>query len=290
MSGYLRSDPCPVPPFQQVPPRIAVLIPVFEPTLVLEEMIERLVEFGAPAILVVDDCSGPEYQAVLDRIAEQPTVHLLRHCRRQGRGTALKTGMLYFLDHLRHYIGVVTADAHGQHTAEDVLRVARALNRAPRLAILGARAFEGIQGSGLVAPKRLIVANRVIAYLFRAYTGVPLSDAQTGLRGLPASLVERLVTLPGSGYEYEMAVLLYIARSGHPLAEQPIRMVCGGGNWDAHFRPLADSWRVLCMLMAKRQVEVAAPQFIVPNRRSTDVDNPPIEAPDRNRRREVPRV
>ncbi|HEX9200404.1 MAG TPA: glycosyltransferase family 2 protein [Acidobacteriaceae bacterium] len=238
-------------PYCDAPPKVAIVIPAYRPTSVLEDLLEYLVEFGVPAILLVDDGSGPTRQRLFERIAREPRVHVLRHAANQGKGMALKTGMRYFLEHLRHYTGLVTADADGRHSVDDILRVARALHRAPQLAILGARTFSG--GATASSSRRTLMGNRMMAFLFRAFTGVPLSDAQTGLRGLPTSLLPSLLALPGSRYEYEMSVLTHIARSGHPLAEQPIRTVSAVDSSDSDFRLVADSWRVFRTLISSPQ-------------------------------------
>jgi glycosyltransferase involved in cell wall biosynthesis len=249
----------------QAPPRVAVLIAAYEPARSLEHLIEQLTEAGVPAILVVDDGSRPERRRAFARIALNPAVHVLRHTRSEGKGMALKTGMRYFVEHLGHYTGLVTADADGQHSADDVLRVARALYKAPRLAILGARSFCRLSAeSRRAVPQRVLIGNRLMIFLFRAFTGLPLSDAQTGLRGLPTALLPRLLELPGSRYEYEMQVLLHIARSGHPLAEQPIRILPDAGNMDLHFRLLSDTWRLIRTLLAAPQPSSGKPEVSAP--------------------------
>jgi glycosyltransferase involved in cell wall biosynthesis len=239
-------------PSLDVSSRIAVLIPAYQPTIVLEDMVGYLVEFGVPAILIVDDGSGPKHQKVFERLTQQPCVHVLRHPLNRGKGAALKTGLRYFLQHFSHYAGLITADGDGQHSVDDVLRMARAMDRAPGLTILGARALDGlpIAYANPEMPKRIVMGNRVLAILFRMLTGTSLSDTQTGLRGLPTVLLPRLLGLPGNRYEYEMNVLMHIARNGHPLAEQPIRMISGPGVSRTHFRPVADSLRLLHALMA----------------------------------------
>jgi hypothetical protein len=168
-----------------------------------------------------------------------------------GRGASIKTGLRYFLDHLGHYAGLVTADGNGQHNAEDIIRIARSLHRSPELAILGARVFEEAspEYEKFGVPKRVIAANRVMAFLFRAITGVALSDARTGLRGLPTVILPQLLEVPGSGQDYDMRVLLHLARTGYPLAEQPIRMLRGVGDPEWDFRPVVDTWRVVQALL-----------------------------------------
>jgi glycosyltransferase involved in cell wall biosynthesis len=227
------------------PAGVAVLIVTYEPGRALVDIVEPLVRTGAPAILVVDDGSSPARQWVLNKVALEPTVHLLRHSAPQGRGAALKTGMQYFLDHLRHYAGLVTVAADGQYSAEDVLRVARALHRSPTLAILGAREFGTSDCLSTHRSSSRPLADRLLGVLFRVLTGIGLADVQTRLRALPTQLLPRLLRIPGSRYDYELAMLLHIARSGYPLAEHAILGRLESRSADPGFRPVADSLRFL---------------------------------------------
>ncbi|MDP9040139.1 MAG: glycosyltransferase family 2 protein [Acidobacteriota bacterium] len=239
------------------PRDVAVLIPAFAPTESLIDLVDRLSDAGVPAVLVVDDGSPADAQPLFELLASNPRVHLLRHPGNEGKGSALKTGIRYFLRHQAHLKGLVTADADGQHAADDVVRVARALHRSPRLVIVGARNFDVplYPAPPLdVPPLRSLIGNRVTALLFRWMTGVPLADAQCGLRALPTSLLPALLKLPGRRYEYEMSMLVWVAQTRHPLAEQPIRTLYGPGTPESHFRPMRDSARVLRALFARGSV------------------------------------
>jgi len=244
---------------RHAPRDVAVLIPAYQPTAALEELVDRLVYAGVPAILLVDDGSSGDHRPIFERLALQPQVHLLRHARNQGKGAALKTGIRYFLDHLAHWKGLVTAGADGQHAAADVVRLARALHQSPRRAVLGARSFRLTPRSGPGFSLGSVLGNRLTAALFSAITRTPVSDAHSGLRALPATLLPRLLNLPGSGPEYEMSALLYIARTLHPLAEQPIRTLHPIANPALQFRPLADSLRVLRALLSRPAYAPLAP-------------------------------
>jgi dolichol-phosphate mannosyltransferase len=272
---FLNPQPQPSRSQRTAPREVAILIPAYNPGAALELLVARLTYAGVPAILLVDDGSCGACQKLFARLAANPRVHLLRHAQNLGKGAALKTGIRYFLEHLSHYKGVVTADADGQHAAEDVLRVARCLHKSPHLAILGARTFHLLpdpipaaraSGGPLRAaetaqaaaadwastsapPLRSVLGNRISAALFRALTRVPLADAQTGLRALPTTALAGLLPLPGTRYEFEMSVLLHLVRSGHPIAEQPIHTVYAEENAGSHFRPLVDSARVLFALL-----------------------------------------
>ncbi|MBD3780558.1 MAG: glycosyltransferase [Micrococcales bacterium] len=231
-----------------------VLIPSYQP----DERLVRLVadlRGAAPDVhvLVVDDGSGPADRALFDAV-DALGATVLTHPENRGKGCALKTG---FAHAERHHPGqdVVCADSDGQHSVADVLRVAAALAAQPagrRACVLGARAFSG------PVPARSALGNRVTAWLFLLTTGVRLRDTQTGLRGYPSDLLPWLRTVRGERFEYELNVLLRTAADGLPVEEVEIATIYLERNASSHFRPLADSVRVLAPLLLFSASSLAA--------------------------------
>jgi putative flippase GtrA len=170
-------------------------------------------------------------------------VHVLRHAVNLGKGRALKTGFNFVLDRFPHLLGVVTADADGQHRVEDVVRVAEALEASPRRTVLGCRQFVG------AVPMRSRFGNTMTRWVFRFVTGTGVSDTQTGLRGFPLSKLAELMGLAGERYEYEMTVLGHLCRTGSSVVEVPIATVYLDGNRSSHFDPIRDSMRIYFVLL-----------------------------------------
>lgn len=217
-----------------------VLIPAYEPDERLPRLVAELHAAGAE-ILVVDDGSGPRHREVFEA-AVAAGAELLVHPRNLGKGQALKTGLAR-LQLERPGEDIVTADADGQHTVRDILRVgaelqADAQRRTPVL-VLGCRAVTG------KVPLRSRLGNAAARATFLLAAGWRLSDTQTGLRGIPAAIVPWLLAQPGNRFEYEQQVLLRAHRDGIGTREVPIRTVYLGRNESSHFRPVRDSLRVM---------------------------------------------
>jgi len=189
-------------------------------------------------VLVVDDGSGPRWNALFAAV-RAAGAEVVRLPENRGKGEALKTGLRWLLEH-RPGEGVVTADSDGQHTVEDIARVAREARERPGTLVLGARAL-----GGRGVPWRSRVGNAISRGLFRLSAGFPVSDTQTGLRGASAGLLPWLVSVPGRRFEYEQQALLRAASAGVGVAEVPIETVYLDGNSGTHFRPVRDSIRVL---------------------------------------------
>lgn len=220
--------------------RCGVLIPAYEPGEALPALTRALMDKGVPVVVVNDgSATGLEY---FERIRAQGAV-VLEHGENLGKGRALKTGLAWMAE--QGYEGVVTADADGQHSLEDILRVARALAGGSRRLVLGIRDVSRM-------PNRSRTGNRLTRTLFRLLYGIKLQDTQTGLRGIPLTGENRsgLLSLTGERYEYEMEMLIE-AGELFPAGIQELEIetiYLEDSDTSSHFRPLADGARIYSVL------------------------------------------
>ena len=212
-----------------------VLIPAYQPDEKLVQLVAKLREKDI-AVTVVDDGGGADYAHIFEQVTEEGAF-VLYHTENKGKGTALKTGISH-LKKQAHVKGIVTADADGQHTPQDICLVIGAMVKHPDVLVIGARAFSGN------VPARSRFGNALTRGIFRLATGLKVTDTQTGLRGLPRRLFEELSVLEGDRYEYEMNMLLNIERWGVEYIEVPIETVYIEDNKSSHFHPLRDSWLI----------------------------------------------
>jgi len=223
-----------------------VLIPAYEPGPRLSELTRRLLAQDEDIdVVIVDDGSGLAFRSAFDD-ASRAGARVLHHDTNRGKGSALKTGIRHVLEEMPGE-DVVTADADGQHTADDIARVADALRTdaadGRSALILGSRKFTGD------VPLRSRVGNAVSRGLFLVAAGWRASDTQTGLRGIPAAVLPWLLDVPGDRFEYETEMLLRLRRAGHDARELPIETVYLEQNASSHFRPIVDSLRVMLPLV-----------------------------------------
>jgi glycosyltransferase involved in cell wall biosynthesis len=212
-----------------------ILIPAYNPDARLVELAAALRD-RAFQILVVDDGSTTGCD-VFQRLARDG-FSVLRHTVNQGKGAALKTGLAWLAENHPETPVIVTADADGQHRPDDIARVAEEAVKHPQALTLGVRAFTG------KVPFRSRFGNWWTRVFFFLSTGLWIRDTQTGLRGIPAALSERIRTLPGDRYEYEMAMLTDAKRHPAPPVQIPIETVYIAENASSHFSPLRDTIRI----------------------------------------------
>ncbi len=214
-----------------------VLIPAYQPDEQLLLLTERLINNTDYHIVVVNDGSASEKDAIFAQLPD--TVTVLQHEQNCGKGRAMKTGMTYIREHFPETEGVVIVDADGQHLLPDIQRVCEEQAAHPDAIILGSRRFTG------KVPMRSLVGNTITRYVFALASGVMVHDTQTGLRAFSVKRIPELLALKGERYEYEMYMLLGAAEQHIPLREVYIETVyLDEENSSSHFNPLKDSLRI----------------------------------------------
>ncbi|MGA2433716.1 MAG: bifunctional glycosyltransferase family 2/GtrA family protein [Bryobacteraceae bacterium] len=222
---------------------IAVIIPAFRPEPALFELVRDIAESQFTAIFIIDDGSGPEFQGIFEECRRLPRTTVLQHATNFGKGAALKTGMHAAISAHPDIIGVVTADADGQHDPADIRCIAVELVNHPDRLVLGVRTFSG------AVPLRSRAGNLITRAVMRLLLGQRLTDTQTGLRGIPRTLIPCLLRIGSSGYEFELDVLIAVKHHGCAVWETAIRTIYREGNRCSHFNPLVDSMKIYFVLL-----------------------------------------
>lgn len=211
-----------------------ILIPAYKPDNKLIETLEKLSEEDY-ALLVVDDGSGDAYDEIFIQAARYSRV--IRYAVNRGKGGAMKQGMRCIKKCFPDAQYFITADADGQHKPEDIKKVSAYLLENGGF-VIGCREFVGD------VPFRSRFGNTITRGVYRMVSGVRVKDTQTGLRGFECSMIDWLLAVPGTRYEYEMNVLMSAARDGITIGEVGIQTIYENNNESSHFRPLQDSVKI----------------------------------------------
>jgi glycosyltransferase involved in cell wall biosynthesis len=237
-----------------------IIIPVYQPERALIGIIEKLIKNTLSPIILVDDGSSIEHRQTFELASASKRVTLLTHNINQGKGAALKTAFHYFIEHFRQENpGVVTVDADGQHKTEDVMRVIASLKSHPDQMTLGSREFDE------KVPFRSRFGNVMTKKIFELTIGHRISDTQTGLRAIPASLLQTLTQLSSNRYDFELEMLITAVGQKVTIQEIPIKTIYENNNESSHFNPLLDSFRVYFVFLrfATASIVATAIDYIV---------------------------
>jgi len=195
--------------------RSIVLVPSYNEVATLASVVSELRERRPDLdVLVVDDASTDgtgDLLASLDASWLQLGQHL-------GVGGAVRAGLRFARG--LGYECVLRIDADGQHAAQQLDRLTKALAEGEADAAVGTR-FRGSGGERPVGLRR--IAHRAIAACLSGLTGRPVTDPTSGLWAFGARAVVLLSEHYPRGYS-EPELLLFLHRNGLRVVEVPVEM------------------------------------------------------------------
>lgn len=227
---------------------VCAVIPTYQNAKTLLKVVadvHRVVD----TVFVVDDGSNDGTAALLDKATgnERPE-KVLTHPKNCGKGAALKTGLTYARQQGFRY--AVTVDADGQHRADDIPALLKAVEEEPDALAIGSR---GLQHENM--PAKSTFANRFSNFWFALQTLQRLPDTQSGLRVYPLRRLHGLRWM-SARYEAELTLLVFSAWAGVKLLPVPVSVYYPPRDQRVtHFRPGRDFTRIsvlntlLCFLM-----------------------------------------
>ena len=219
---------------------IIVLIPAYKPDARLVELVRELRDRQLDVMLVDD--GGQEAFAPIFAQCRELGAEVAVHTVNLGKGRALKTGINAALLRWPELRAIVTADADGQHTPKDILRLIDAVDEHPNTLVLGSRKFTGD------VPFKSRWGNRITRTVYGLASGVRIYDTQTGLRALPRCALDEMLRIDGERYEYEMNVLLKLRDMKLGVFEVPIETIYINDNAGSHFNPVRDAFRIYLVI------------------------------------------
>ncbi len=211
------------------------LIPAYNPDSKLEKLVEELLK-NHYEVIVINDGSKATSDQVFSNVETKCMV--IDHEMNKGKGQALKTGLSYIRDNYQENYIVVTMDCDGQHTLKDAMKLCKFTENHPDYLVLGSRKLDQN------VPLRSKVGNMITRYVYSLASGVDVYDTQTGLRAFSNKLVEEMLEIKGDRYEYEINVLLQLAKEGVPIKEITIQTIYIDNNSESHFHPIKDSFKI----------------------------------------------
>ena len=227
---------------------VCAVIPTYQNAKTLLQVVadvHRVVD----TVIVVDDGSNDGTAALLDKATgnERPE-KVLTHPKNCGKGAALKTGLTFA--HQQGFRYAVTVDADGQHRADDIPALLKAVEEEPDALAIGSR---GLQHENM--PAKSTFANRFSNFWFALQTLQRLPDTQSGLRVYPLRCLHGLRWM-SARYEAELTLLVFSAWAGVKLLPVPVSVYYPPRDQRVtHFRPGRDFTRIsvlntlLCFLM-----------------------------------------
>jgi len=218
------------------PLKVAVLIPAFNASRTIFELVRRIAKLiELQNIIVVDDGSSDNTSC----LAREAGAVVLCHRENRGKGEALKTGFRHVMDGCYH--GVISLDADGQHDERFIpLFLQIALQKKADI-LIGSR-------MDLVGqmPWIRVLTNRITSACISALVGQKIPDSQSGYRYIRTDVL-KVLRLRTSHYETESEILMQAGRKGYRIDSVPISSIYGEEK--SAIRPMRDTLRFILLVM-----------------------------------------
>ena len=224
------------------PPRICVVIPVFNHGLTVQRVVRGAKETFP--VIAVNDGSTDDTSVVL---AGEGGITVVTLPQNHGKGAALRAGFDRAAE--MGFTHAITIDADGQHATKELELFATACRQRPDAFIIGVR---DLKRAG--APFSRRATNALSTFWFRFETGERLTDTQCGYRCYPLAATRRL-RVTSEHYAFELEIMAKAAWAGTPLLAQPVSADYAAPTSQlSHFDP----WRDMARISRVRKFEVGA--------------------------------
>lgn len=198
-----------------------VIIPAYNEEKHISEVVFRAVSYLET--YVIDD--GSKDQTAIQ--AEKSGAKVFQQIPNQGKGKALIRGFKEALDADAGY--VITLDADGQHDVQEIPAFIELYHSKPHDLIIGSRDFSKM-------PFIRRFSNTVGTISFSWAMGRKISDNQSGYRLISRRLMQKMLTSPESGFEFEVEMIAIAVESNYSIGWVPIKTIYADEK--SHIQPL----------------------------------------------------
>lgn len=192
--------------------KVCVLIPSYNESKTIGSLVEKIKAKGLD-VVVIDDGSVDQ----TSQIARKSGAEVLRYEENKGKGASLKGGFCYVLR--KDYEAVITMDADGQHSPENIPDFINAAAEPDADIVVGNR-----MSSSKGMPHIRWLTNHLMSFLISKVCAQDIPDSQCGFRLIKRKLLEEL-NLKSDNYEIESEILVKACCKGFKIKFIPIRTI-----------------------------------------------------------------
>lgn len=229
-------------------PLVSIIIPAYNEEKIISKSLSTINKFVASKsyaseIIVVDDGSTDKTASVVRQIAKRSNkIKLISHSKNQGKGAAIRTGMLVAKGKFRIFSDADLSMPFWQ--IDKLLAEATAAD-----IVIGSRAI--CSSNVIIHPKyHRVIISRIFNLVAQMLVLYGIKDTQCGFKLFSERAAKKIFSLQrvnGFGFDIET---LYIARKlGFSIKEIPIEWI---PNTNSTVRIIRDSLRIIAELLSIR--------------------------------------
>lgn len=214
-----------------------VVIPVYDHEHAIGAVVASVRAHALP-VLLVDDGSALPCAAVLDQLAQQSGVTLIRHSKNLGKGAAVCAAMREA--HTLGFTHVVQVDADGQHTLSDLPQFVEESRAFPHSVICGRPVFDAS-----IPRSRLYGRYLTHVMVWIETLSFDLVDSMCGFRLYPLRATIALLDDQGVGSRMDFDTEILVRLHWRNVATRWLdTRVCYPMDGVSHFRMFFDNVRM----------------------------------------------
>lgn len=213
--------------------KICVLIPSYNESATIKNVIRDLEDHGYPVFVVDDGSTDGSATLAVDAGAT-----VIKHPVNMGKGAALRNGFKRVAD--EGYDEVIVMDADGQHKSEDIPAFIKKMDEVNAGMIIGNR-MEDTSSMPLVR----VLTNRFMSWMLSKVAGQYVPDTQSGFRLIKCDVLKN-IRLNCSNFEIESELIIKAARKGYKIDSVPIKTVYANEVSKVH--PVYDTIRFIMFM------------------------------------------
>ncbi len=200
-----------------------LIIPTYNESLNIKELIARINQNGEWQILVVDDDSPDDTSGVVRNLQKKySNIFLFTRVGKLGLGSAYRVGFKYALDRGAEMVGEMDADL--SHLPEDLSKLYQVIKSGADLAI-GSRRVGSGKVEGWSAWRHFTSFSAML--LARIVLGLKTKDVTSGFRLYTKKALNSIpwADIKSDGYAFQEEILFLCERAGLKVVEVPVVFV-----------------------------------------------------------------
>ena len=203
---------------------LSLIVPMYNEAAIIEQTARTYSEYLSAAfpdfeLIFVDDGSADDCAARVEALG-LARVRVLRYTPNQGKGNAVKTGMLAASGDIRMFL-----DADVAYGTDVIAQAVSCFEANPdKELVIGSRPLHPEGYAGYTALRRL--ASKTYIKVLNVVGGFRLSDSQCGCKAYRGPAAEAIFTRTETkGFAFDFETILWAQKLGYGIVEMPVKVI-----------------------------------------------------------------
>lgn len=221
--------------------KLSLIVPMYNEISIIENTAKEYYaylsgHFPEFELIFVDDGSVDGCGAAVEELSLSNT-RVIRYTPNQGKGNAVKTGMLAASGDIAMFL-----DADLAYGTDVIARAAALFDEHPEAGmVIGSRPMHPEGYAGYTALRKL--ASKAYIKVLNIAGGLRLSDSQCGCKAYRGQAAHEIFSrVETKGFAFDFETILWAQKLGYPIVEMPVKIV---NHRESKVHVLLDAFRML---------------------------------------------